>query len=990
MSILKAMISSTAVDLPEHRKQAIDACLSNPGIRPIGMEHLPARDASGVAASLEMVNEADIYIGIYAWRYGWIPGGSDISITEMEFNRAVERGLPILVFIMEDDHPVKKGDVEASKSAQQKLKKFKARASKGRLHRKFKSPDELKGQIIQALADLTSRRKPESGQKSFPALHQLPPVPPAFTGREQELLDLETALTKHGNIGAAISASGAGIQGMGGVGKTALATILAHRLKGKYPDAQICLNLRGFDPMGRKPMPPAEAMQSIIHFFRPEAELPETAEDLIPIYISVLIDAGRVLLFLDNATNVEQIRPLFPPLNCLLLVTSRNQFSLPGLATLNIDCLPREKSRELLVKLAPRIQGHEAAAADLCGHLPLALEVFAGAINNKSLTPVPELLERLRTKQEKLDAVDAAFQVSYELLGEELQRRWRLLAVFSASFDLRAAAAVWDEGSGRDALPRVQAGQQAGPTDSLNSARDAMQMLVNANLVDRNETTQRFRLHDLVRQFCNGKLGEAERDAAMMRYATHYAKVGWEAHDVYLKGGENVLRGLELFDRERVQIEAVFEWLALRHDEASAVLLVSHVSGVIYASDLRFHPRQSIRWFECQREAARTTKNRRSEASALGNLGIGYAKLGEPRKAIDFFGELLVIAREIADRSWEGLALGNLGTAYSYLSEPRKAIEFHTQQLAIAREVGDRHSKASALANLGNGYTVLSEPRKAIEFYEQALAISRELGDRRAEGLVLGNLGNAYNDLGESRKAIQFSMQRLAIAREIGDRRGEGNVLGNIGIAYAQLGESRKAIEFFQQELVIARENGDRSGEEKALGNLGLAHADLGEPRKAIQFYERALVIDREIGDRHGEGADLGNLGLAYVDLGEPGKAIQFFEQALVIDCEIGNRRGEGSDIGNLGFAYAELGEPGKAIEFYEQQLVITREIGDRRGEGRSLFNYAVALDKLDGRTQAIARADAALQIFEAIEDPTAAQVRAMLEQWKGDRGNGI
>lgn len=93
---ITAMISSTAADLPEHRKQAFDACL-RVGVFPIGMEHLPARDGTGIQASLEMVDQADIYIGIYAWRYGWVPDVSgvpnpdNISITEMEFNRALER-----------------------------------------------------------------------------------------------------------------------------------------------------------------------------------------------------------------------------------------------------------------------------------------------------------------------------------------------------------------------------------------------------------------------------------------------------------------------------------------------------------------------------------------------------------------------------------------------------------------------------------------------------------------------------------------------------------------------------------------------------------------------------------------------------------------------------------------------------------------------------------------------------------------------------------
>ena len=94
-----AMISGTSVDLPEHRQEAIDACLRE-GVFPVAMEHLPAKDADATRVSLEMVNKADIYIDIYAWRYGHIPEGHDISITEMEFDRAVKRKIPILVFLI--------------------------------------------------------------------------------------------------------------------------------------------------------------------------------------------------------------------------------------------------------------------------------------------------------------------------------------------------------------------------------------------------------------------------------------------------------------------------------------------------------------------------------------------------------------------------------------------------------------------------------------------------------------------------------------------------------------------------------------------------------------------------------------------------------------------------------------------------------------------------------------------------------------------------
>jgi Domain of unknown function (DUF4062) len=189
---ITAMISSTALDLPEHREQAVDACLSE-GVFPIGMEHLPARDANGVRVSMEMVDEADIYIGIYANRYGWVPkfdNPEKISITEMEFNRALARknrgGLKeILIFLMHDKHPILAGDKQDGQSAQRKLKAFKNKACDGRVVLLFKSKEELRGQIVQSLAAF--KRDCETGRAASlrapsptpTTLHPIP-TPPAF------------------------------------------------------------------------------------------------------------------------------------------------------------------------------------------------------------------------------------------------------------------------------------------------------------------------------------------------------------------------------------------------------------------------------------------------------------------------------------------------------------------------------------------------------------------------------------------------------------------------------------------------------------------------------------------------------------------------------------------------------------------------------------------------------------------------------------------
>jgi tetratricopeptide (TPR) repeat protein len=261
--------------------------------------------------------------------------------------------------------------------------------------------------------------------------------------------------------------------------------------------------------------------------------------------------------------------------------------------------------------------------------------------------------------------------------------------------------------------------------------------------------------------------------------------------------------------------------------------------------------------------------------------------------------------------------------------------------------------------------------------------------DRAAADLVLLDLVNAVVYTGQAlrfhpRQRIAWLEAQAATARRVGDHEAEGNALGNLGNAHAALGDVRRAIEYYEQCLVLHREIGDRRGEGADLGNLGLAHADLGDARRAIVYYEQALVISREIGDRRGEGTSLGNLGLAHADLGDARRAIGYYELALVISREIGDRRGEGADLGNLGSAHFLLGDTRRAIEYYEQYLGIAHEIGDRRGEGIALWNSALAQESLGERAGALARAEAALALFEAIEHPNAGRVRKQVEAWRG------
>ena len=231
----------------------------------------------------------------------------------------------------------------------------------------------------------------------------------------------------------------------------------------------------------------------------------------------------------------------------------------------------------------------------------------------------------------------------------------------------------------------------------LEPAGNALGELRAYSLVEWDQAAGRYRLHDLARVFAGSRLGDAEGETARRRHAEHYRGVLAMADELYQEGGDDILRGLALFDRERSNVEAGQAWAAANadDDDASARLCSAFADAGVYVLGLRLHGRERIAWLEAALTAARRLKDRPAEGDHLGNLGNAYVLLGETRRAIDYYEEHLEIARKIGDRQVEGQDLGNLGLAYSDLGETRRAVELYEQALAIAREIGDRRGESA-------------------------------------------------------------------------------------------------------------------------------------------------------------------------------------------------------------------------------------------------------------------------------------------------------
>ena len=272
---------------------------------------------------------------------------------------------------------------------------------------------------------------------------QLPRNVADFTGRVDELAQIEAALTATDGMGAvAISA----VAGMAGVGKSALANCAAHRLVAQFPDAQLYVNLQGADA---QPRDPSDVLGEWLRALGMDgAEIPVALHERQKCYRSLLANR-RALVVLDNAHDELQVRPLLPGgAGCGVIVTSRKVLAaLPGIKNLPLKTLPPLDALALLGKIAgeARVAAEQAAAEEivrLCGYLPLAVEIAGGLLKGRAdWSLAADYLPRLRDERGRLDAlrqaqgndVRAIFNVSYAQLGGAEQRLFALLGVITIS-----------------------------------------------------------------------------------------------------------------------------------------------------------------------------------------------------------------------------------------------------------------------------------------------------------------------------------------------------------------------------------------------------------------------------------------------------------------------------------------------------------------------------------------------------------------------------
>ena len=763
----------------------------------------------------------------------------------------------------------------------------------------------LQGAILRQDPGLDAPAQAAVLSRAMPVPRELPADVEGFTSREAELAELDYLLPVTGPPGpgqpcgpVVISA----VAGTAGVGKTALAVRWAHRVADSFPDGQLYVNLRGYDP--GQPMTATDALAGFLRSLGVAgADIPLEEAERAARYRSLL--AGkRALVVLDNAGSAEQVRSLLPGApSVMVLVTSRDALAglvaLDGAVRLEVDLLPAGQAAALLDSLVGARAAVEPAAvaalAAQCAFLPLALRVAAEMAVARPVTRLSELSAELATLEDRLELLDAGgdphgavasvFSWSYRNLAPDAARMFRLLGVHpAADFDGYAAAAL-------AGLPVAQARQLLG-------------LLARAHLIQPADGG-RYGLHDLLRAYAASQAtrrdSKQDRQAALTRVFDYYLAACGAALDCLAPAERQHRPGppptapampdlpgraaaLDWLKVELATLTTVAAYAAAHGWAGHATRLAAILSSYLDEN----HPLQAVIIHTHALDAARASADRAAQAFALVDLGRTHFQRADYQQAIDRYGQALVLARELDDRSTVARALGSLATVHCALGRYDEAVKGHQQALEVYRGLSDQLGEVINLYNLGLAYFRQGCYTAASIVQQQALALCRDLDDQYGVAYSLNALGEISCHQGQHEQAESYLQQALEVSRPLGARSLEAATLTRLADVYGQRHRVGEAMARYQQALAICRQTGDRDGETDALIGTSSILVATGQITQAQAGLTTALALARQTRDPYQQARALRGLAAAGHAAGQHDQARQHEQQARDIHPALG------------------------------------------------------------------------------------------------------
>lgn len=730
---------------------------------------------------------------------------------------------------------------------------------------------------------------------------QLPLDVAGFTGRADDLRRLDELLSDASADRARPEVVVTAISGTAGVGKTALAVRWAHQVADRFPDGQLYVNLRGYDP--DRPMRPTDALARFLTALGvAERDIPLDSDERAARYRSEL--AGRrMLIVLDNAGSVAQVRPLLPGSGTsFVVVTSRDTLAglvaVHGAHPVDLDVLPAAEAIGLLHRLiGARVEAEPHAAAtlaDQCVRLPLALRVAAVLATSRPDLPLPDVVAELADRQERLElldaggdpyaAVHAVLSWSIQHLPEHAARTFRQLGLHP----------------GPDLDPYVAAALTG---LEPNLVRRVLELLVSANLLHRTGPG-RYGMHDLLRAYATHLTAtedtDEDREAAEDRLLTYYLVATVSAMDA-LHPAES----------------------SYRPDDSTPSVQMPDLTG----------PETARSWLEAERLcvvaiAEQAADHQRSDCVvALARILHPYVNSTHSVDLITINALALRAAERAGDLNGQAHARRQLGLGYAWVSQFETAAEHQRRALALFRQTGDAVGEALTLTNLANVNHRRGNHRSALGDHYRAIDLARKAGDRFVEATALTHLAVVEDRLGHNTQALAACQRAVTIFQDLGALYGEAVALNNLAIVEMRREQYSAAAKHLRRSLAVAEALGIAVMKPYVLDSLGMLHLRRDEPEQARACFQQALTHNREIGDRNAQAWSTNGLGEAAQLAGSSATAVRLHTDARRIATDVGARHQQARAHAGIGHAHRTLGDTDLARAHYERAHVIYTEL---------------------------------------------------------------
>ncbi|QMU76634.1 ATP-binding protein [Streptacidiphilus sp. PB12-B1b] len=685
---------------------------------------------------------------------------------------------------------------------------------------------------------------------------QLPASPGMFVGRTRELAALTAALDGAEADGRRGTVVVSALCGMGGIGKTWLALHWAHRHLERFPDGQLFVDLRGFDPVS-EPLAPSAVVRGFLDALGVDpSTVPEGAQ--AERYRSE-VAGRRMLLVLDNARDASQVAELLPGSpSCTVIVTSRNQ--LAGLVTAHgahpvlVDVLDEAQAKALLVRRlgARGLEAEPRAVAEVlawCEGLPLALAIVAGRARLHPWSPFETIAAELADAFTRLEALDegdseatlsTVLSWSYAALPDDQAEAFGLLALAPGpDISVAAAAAV------------------VGPHGAAGRILRALERVS----LTHEHAPGRYQMHDLVRldggARARRELPPEKQEMALRRLTDFYLHTA--------DGGDRLV-----------------------NPSRAAIALGEPVPG---SRPLRLPDEaRALAWFKAERSCLLAVRRAASEQGWHAKVwqlawlvGDSNIRLGYLQDQVDYWRAGLHAAEHLADPLTLIRSHRLLGDALARTDQHAEAVAHLLRALAMAEAAGSRKEVANTHHSLARAWEREGDDPQALEHSEAALEIYRTLDGRLWEASALNQAGWFHARLGHHEQARLYCEAALALFLAAEDREGEAATLDSLGYLSHRIGDHDRAFSYYRRSLEQFHQLGNDYEEAGTLGRLGQTHSAIGDHRSAMECYRRALELLRGLGSPYEEANTLDQLAQAHLAVGEPEQAREVWQRARLL-----------------------------------------------------------------------------------------------------------